>query len=127
MSKTISNSDDVIDSRDVIERIAELEQQESPDEGDEHTPLDDEERAELDSLRKLADEASGCAPDWQYGECLIRDSYFKDYAQQLADDLGAVDLQAAWPCNCIDWDRAARELQRDYTGVDFDGVTYWIR
>ena len=26
-----------------------------------------------------------------------------------------------------DWERATRELQMDYTEVDFDGVTYWIR
>ena len=27
----------------------------------------------------------------------------------------------------IDWAQAAHELQMDYTSVDFDGVTYWIR
>jgi len=28
---------------------------------------------------------------------------------------------------CIDWKAAARDLQVDYTEVDFDGVSYWIR
>ena len=33
----------------------------------------------------------------------------------------------AWPYTCIDWEQAARELRYDYTSVDFDDVTYWIR
>lgn len=49
------------------------------------------------------------------------------HAQELADDIGAIDRNATWPCNCIDWDEAAEQLQQDYTEVDFDGVTYWVR
>ena len=78
-------------------------------------------------MKALADEASGYAADWPHGETLIRDSYFKDYAMELADDIGAIDNNASWPLTCIDWDQAARELQMDYSAVDFDGVTYWIR
>ena len=117
-TKEISNHDDVINSRDVIARIAELEGMDERDE---------EETAELASLKALQDDAEGYCADWKYGESLIRDSYFKEYAEQLADDIGAVNSEATWPNNCIDWDRAARELQYDYTAVDFDGVTYWTR
>ncbi len=120
----IDNSADIIDSRDVIERIAELR---STVEEDGIDGLDDGERHELAALEALAEEAEGYAPDWQYGETLIRDSYFKAYAMELADDIGAVDLNASWPMSCIDWDQAARELQMDYTAVTFDGVDYWIR
>ena len=140
----ISNTDDIIGSRDVIARIEELTDEletARADQGgetesfeewlaavlrDSAEPFHDEAR-ELASLKTLAEEASGYAADWQHGETLIRDSYFKDYAQQLADDIGAIDRNASWPCNCIDWDQAARELRMDYTAVDFDGVTYWIR
>lgn len=125
MANTIDNSMDVIDSRDVIARIEELESEWCP--SDESDGTDNQEREELAALVALADEASGCAADWQYGETLIRDSYFKDYAQELAEDIGAIDSNASWPNTCIDWDQAARELQMDYTAVDFDGVTYWIR
>jgi hypothetical protein len=118
MAREISNSEDVIDSREVIKRIEELEEQEERDESEED---------ELKALKSLADEASGYAADWQYGETLIRDSYFKEYAQELADDIGAVNSNAGWPNSCIDWDEAARQLQQDYTEVDFDGVSYWIR
>lgn len=120
MANTISNADDIIDSRDVIARIEELEAIEDLDPGS-------EESFELATLKSLAEEASGYAPDWEYGECLIRDSYFKDYARELAEDCGMINRGASWPNDCIDWDRAARELQIDYTAVDFNGVTYWIR
>lgn len=119
---TPSNSDDTIDSRDVIARIEELESF-LETEG----LLNSDAAEELHTLRTLAEEASGYASDWRHGGTLIRDSYFEDYAQELADDIGAVDSSASWPVNCIDWEQAARELQMDYTSVDFDGVTYWIR
>ena len=123
MPNPIDNSMDVIDSRDVIARIEELEN----DRDDKNVGLLEIEVAELEALTALADEASDYAPDWQYGATLIRDSYFEDYAQELAEDIGAIDSNATWPNNCIDWERATRELQMDYTEVDFDGVTYWIR
>lgn len=125
MTDPISSSEDIIDSRDVIERIAELE-------GDDD--LDQAEAYELDQLRSLADEASGYAPDWEYGEALIRDSYFEDYARELArelagelaGDIGAID-PSGWPLTYIDWEAAADALKQDYTEIDFDGVSYWIR
>lgn len=131
---TISNMDDMIDSRSVIERIEELEaERDEYQERDLTEPLTlswsqahDDDAAELVALKALAEEAEGCA-DWKYGEALIRDSYFRDYAEQLADDIGAINSEARWPNNCIDWERAAGELQMDYTSVDFDGITYWIR
>jgi hypothetical protein len=87
-----------------------------------------EELLERAALVALAEEAEGYASDWADGAAvLIRDSYFETYAQELADDIGAINSDASWPNDCIDWERAARELQMDYTAVDFDGVTYWIR
>ena len=105
-----SNSDNVIDSRDVIDAI------ENGDlEGD-----------ELKALEDLAEEAEG-SPDWPHGETLIRDSYFEDYARELAEDTGMLKGDESWPLNCIDWEEAADQLKQDYFSVDFDGVDYWIR
>jgi len=118
MADSISNSDDVIDSRDVIARIEELET--------DITSLDDDEKDELQALQSLSDEAIS-ANDWSHGSTLIRDSYFKEYAQQLAEELGLIENDSTWPHNCIDWDQAANELQVDYSSVEFDGVTYWVR
>ena len=117
---TVSNMEDIVDSRDVIERIEELE--EMRDDGD-----DDFDAEELKELTELAKEAGGYAPDWPHGEVLIRYSYFKEYAMQLADDIGAINGDASWPNTCIDWDQAARELKMDYTTIDWGGVEYLIR
>lgn len=148
-NKEISNNDDVIDSRDVIKRIEELQDEkdefiinesmidenESPSWGDiaeananaESKWDESEEGEELKVLLALAEQAESYASDWQYGEQLIRDSYFKEYAKEFAWEIDAIDKDSTWPNNCIDWEQAANELQSDYTSIEFDGVTYWIR
>ena len=130
MKEAPTNTDDIIDSRDIIERIEELES-ELPTNAGEVMPGTSDEiqeiRDELAILKALAEECEGYAPDWAYGETLIRDSYFQDYAQELAEECCDMPKADQWPHRCIDWDQAARELQMDYTCVDFDGVEYWIR
>lgn len=120
----ITNSEDVIDSRDVIARIEYLRETCVDESG--RWIGSDEEESEFVALEALAAEAEG-TPDWTYGETLIRDSYFEDYARELAEDIGAVNPDANWPLYCIDWERAARDLQVDYFSVDFDGIDYWVR
>lgn len=39
----------------------------------------------------------------------------EDFARDLAEQLGAVDKDAKWPMNCIDWEYAAKELMYEYT------------
>jgi hypothetical protein len=134
MARSISNSDNVIDSRDVIARIRDLESEiedildsEDKEDWDKHDQEEvDDLRDELAALKALEEEASA-SPDWIYGETLIRDSYFTEYAQQLADDLGVIDRNAGWPTAYVDWDAAADALKQDYISVDYDGVEYWIR
>jgi hypothetical protein len=122
MNREISNQDDVIDSRDVIARIDELESEIYAEDAPEDAIQDVD---ELAALKEFAEEAKGYAPDWHHGATLIRDSYFEDYAREFAEDIGGhVDR---WPYTCIDWKQAARELQYDYSAVEFDGVTYWVR
>lgn len=166
MSREISNMDDVIDSRDIITRLEELEEEledldfaqaaELATNGflnpgaavsESHTlhephdgPYTDEQIELLNeyaSLRVFADDACEVR-DWEYGETFIRDSYFQEYAEELAHDCapsheladlldGTHDL--GWPFTCmhIDWEQAARELKMDYTVYSFDGVDYWAR
>jgi len=163
MSRSIDNTDDIIDSRDVIKRIEELQaeredlqtdlaeiEEELEDERKKHAAAgtdfvereeiearikaakealaewEEDNGEELKNLTDLAEQGEGYG-DWDHGEALIRDSYFKEYAEQLADDIGAIDGNANWPLSCIDWDQAADELKMDYTSVEFDGVTYWMR
>lgn len=139
----ISNTEDIIDSRDVIARIEELEEIHAAEcafDSDDNCPTDDKdhehvdcpdfiEHEELNALKALADEASGYAEDWLYGATLVRDSYFEQHARDEADSIGAIDhrQEYRWPFTCIDWEKAADELKQDYTEVLFDDVAYWIR
>jgi hypothetical protein len=119
---------DIIDVRDIIARIEELEQEQPDDDA----ARDWTGAQELADLIALMSELEGMGGDeqWQgdwYPVTLIRDSYFQTYAQKLAEDIGAVKADAQWPHTCIDWEQAARELRYDYSSVDIDGVTYWTR
>jgi antirestriction protein len=105
-TRQIDNYEDLLDVRDIIERYEELES-----EGDAASAG---ELFQLDQLQTLLDDA-------------VRDSYFKDYAVELAEDIGAIDPDATWPTNRIDWDAAADDLKIDYTTVEYDGTTYWYR
>ena len=154
----IDNSMDVIDSRDIIARIDELESeqtdlQDSLDEAEEELESLDEDATnqermerenaareaegalktfnddygeELKVLKSIADECEGYG-DWSYGEILINEEHFEDYARELAEDIGAIPKDSKWPCTCIDWEQAAEELKADYTSVDFNGTTYYMR
>lgn len=129
-STEITNTQDYIDSRDVEERITELKKliKESKQAKEPITYRTDE-LAELESLLKLKEQYVNDYGDssWGFGAQFIRDSYFEDYAQELADDIGAIDSKQHWPTYHIDWEAAADELRMDYSEVDFDGVTYQTR
>ncbi len=126
--------DDIIDSRDVIEAIVELESEiealteESVDStrADDQWPALIELREELAVIKAFADDAEEVS-DWSYGETFIEDSHFETYAQQLAEDCCENLNTTDWPARCIDWEQAARELQMDYTSYEFGGYTYWAR
>jgi hypothetical protein len=147
MVDSISNFQDVIDSRDVIARIEELRgeletayAEDMAEEGVEQIGFDDwvkeeaeigenlwqQEASEYLALTALADEAEGYAPDWQYGATLIRESYFVDYCRELVSDIG--DMPREIPHYIvIDWEATAGNIRVDYAEVDFDGVTYLVR
>ena len=131
----ITNTADIIDSRDVITRIAELEDEMTYLEGDDFDPdkiggPDDPVDAEIrEEYQALIDLESACEDysDWKYGATLISDHYFEDYARQLAEDIGCISGDEKWPLNCIDCEKATQELQWDYDEVNFNGEVYWIR
>lgn len=126
MSK-FDNTSDVIDSRDIIARIEELESQlDDPEYYDDAEDSRKDDQDELEILQRLEKDGR-TSSDWEYGETLVRDDYFETYAKQMADDIGVVPNDLAWPLCHIDWEAATEALQQDYFEVDFDGVTYWIR
>jgi hypothetical protein len=123
--------DETIDTRDLEQRLEELEaaleeEKETWEEGDNDDPYLEEmfdDWDELKAIRDLKDEVS----DWIDGQTLIRDDYFVTYAEEFAEDIGAISSDAQWPLRHIDWEAAAEELQTDYTEVEFDGTSYWYR
>ena len=135
VESTVDLSADVIDVRDIIARVLELR-----DERDEYNEkmgspdawggMPDGEPEELAMLEGILSERAGYGGaeefegDW-YPVQLIAESYFQEYAQDLAEDCGMVDTNARWPMNCIDWEQAARELQMDYSIIKIRCTTYW--
>jgi hypothetical protein len=94
--------------------------------------FDAEDGEELEKLTKLLDELRGYGGDHQfegdwYPGSLIAESDFEEYARDLAEDIGAIPDDAQWPCTCIDWEKAARELQTDYSSVTYEGTDYLYR
>lgn len=136
----INNNEDVMDSRDIIERIEELREsiesasgKDCGDFGGEHGWLeyaltcDNVDSGQVEALKTLtsvADQASDYAPDWEYGEQLIRHSYFEEYMDEMIADCYEVPKELP-SFMAIVLDYVA--LRMDYTEVDFDGVTYLIR
>lgn len=80
---------------------------------------------ELKSLAELREQFD--SKTWEDGITFVKDSYFEEFAEDEADQLGLVEDVCCWPYNCIDWSKAADQLQMDYSSVEFDGETYWYR
>jgi antirestriction protein len=138
MDTTIGGSS--IDVREVIERVEELRaaRDEAAEAGDaakwdmdEEASEGNEEAEELAALESLLDELRGNGGDeqWEgnwYPLTLIRDEDFEGAMRELVADIG--DLPKDIPGYLvIDWEATARNLQAEYSSVDFDGSTYWYR
>ena len=133
---TPTNTDDIIDTRDLIEALEERQDivdalAEAVESGDAAAiATEEDELAAWDEdnagLVGFAAECE-CLSDYLYGETLVRDSSFATYAEDMAKDIGAVDDDAKWPLMHIDWEAAAEHLQSDYTSLEWGGVTYWGR
>ena len=106
-------------SEEDIEQIEAVKERLSDAEQD----FGDDEAKELEELNALADEIT----DWKHGETLIPCSDFQEYAQDFAEDVKAINRDARWPLNCINWEDAAEELAMDYMTVTFQGTDYYVR
>lgn len=149
---TLDLTADIIDIRDIIERIEELEEQTagirsgsplSPTEflkayRSFHYPKEgysDSVLAELATLTAIMEELKGNGGDEQwrgdwYPVTLIRDHYFTDYCREFVQDIG--DLPKDIPAYiAIDWDATADNLRVDYSSIEITyndrWVTYWYR
>lgn len=146
MPKTITKYDDIIDIETLIESFEALQDEHderlenSLDEDDQNGPesiayqswLLSEDGIEYGNIKSFLEDMRGNGGDvrhkgdW-YPSTAIRESYFTDYAQELAEDIGDLSRDVKWPYTCIDWEKAANELKMDYSTAEFDGITYYFR
>lgn len=136
MPATFNSTDDIIDLRDVIARIEQLEALRQPgsiDLGNEEDNEADQDSlfAELATLETFIAGLKGAGGDEQwrgdwYPVTLIARSYFVDYCKDLVSDIG--DLPRDIPSYLeIDWTKTARNLEVDYSTVEFDGNEFLYR
>lgn len=122
---------DYFDSRDMIERIEELEALEEAALAEDATREDRDEWGcglddELATLREFQDDVGN--PEWIHGMTFIAESHFEDYAQELCTDLGYLpDNLPGFIASNIDWAGVAEDLRVDYTEYELDGNTYYAR
>lgn len=142
----------VFDSRDLAERLNELEgERESleqdvtdaedeiaDDDSDEDMAtrqsnlvaaqealgeFDDESGDELRILQKLRDEIGS---EFDHGETIISESKWPEYVQELCEDIG--DIPRDMPSYIvIDWDATGENLKVDYGEIEIGGETYFFR
>ena len=149
----IYDGDDVVDSRDVEERIEELEQErddlidimdeasevmgdaEPEDKAQAQTDYNeavealreweaDDAGQELEALKAFRDEVSNS--EWTYGLTLISEDYWVEYAEELCKDIGAIPADVPSYIE-IDWEATAENLKVDYSQADINGNTYYYR
>jgi len=138
----IDNCKNVLDSRDIISRLEELEsdfedwkeEQENElgkwDENSPQEPVQDSDFDDWDELEILRDLVEQCkdGADWEYGEVLIHEDYFVEYCREMIDDIGDLPKNLPWYIETnIDWKGVAEDLKVDYIEVDFAGENYLIR
>ena len=107
----ITNSDDVIDSRDILDYIEKYKNDKD---------FEDEVKALQSIVKQYA--YSDCIRDFEFGVTFIRDSYFEDYMWDFFFGYNQVDEAVEV---YIDIKTLASHQQANYDAVDFDGVHYW--
>lgn len=120
---TLDLTADIIDVRDIIERIEELE---NTEDGVVVAPHDVEYRALCAIMEDL--KGGGGDEQWRgdwYPLTLIADCHFTDYAQELV--LDCYDLKGLPNFVHIDWETTAREMRVDYSQTTIDGFAYYYR
>ena len=134
---TLDLTTDIIDVRDIIERIETLEGLLGNEEGTDEEWHDLEIRVrELATLHALMTNLLGYGGDEQwrgdwYPVTLIKDSYFVEYTKDLIEDCYS-DINTKsmdWPYRhmSLDFDACADELKNDYANLTIGDSDYWYR
>ena len=152
-SKDCLNNMNVIDSRDLHDRLEELENQHNEylaaedeverlkdlvKENDSEKNLSDLEDAisdfdaliplDQDEIKELEELQTmrDDVTDWEYGATLINEGHFVKYCQELCEDVGDIPKGLPWYiANAIDWEQVASYMEQDYSEVTYQGETYY--
>ena len=108
-NQPINDGREFISPDDVSQRIEYLEEDEE---------LDQEDKDELEELKQLQVDMGD--------EGIILEGHFKTYAQDMAEDIHGNSIYE-WPSSCIDWDQAVTELLIDFSSIEYDGYSYYVR
>ena len=126
-----TNQDDVIDSRDIIARIEELETVKADFIEDCDDNFKDaqavawdesDDGKELDMLLKLQSDCEDYVGNFD-GESLIKESYFETYIDDMLEDIGDLPKIPSYINFTINY----ADLKLDYADVNFNGEWYLIR
>ncbi len=112
----MTNFNTILDSRDIIDRIEELENEET-------IPVEDQD--EYNTLKQIEEEFSVYG-EWDYGATIIPEDQFVDYITDLIDDCYDLPTQDGWPYNRLemDYEAAADDAKVDYCEVHTNEGTY---
>jgi len=118
---------DIIDVRDIIARVEELETEMPENDNDVRNWVD---LGEYTKLTEILDDLKGEGGDEQwrgdwYPVTLVCEDHFTEYAEQLVCECH--DLSKLPNFVHIDWEATAREVKVDYSEVSVDGFTYFYR
>lgn len=127
---TIDLTADIIDVRDIIARVEELEYTLNGEGCNTDAELNDAQN-ELNELTAILEDLKGRGGDEQwrgdwYPIELICDSCFVEYVVNMLDEIGAVPKNLPHYVE-IDFERTADNIRTDYTPTEIDGVTYLYR
>ena len=106
---------DILDSRDLLEELKTLDEEDSYD----------KERIEM--IDDLKEEVG--KDNFEMGVTFIRENYWVEYCEELAYDCGYVSSRDEYNpiSNHIDWQGWADAVEMDYSQTDFDGDNYYWR
>jgi len=116
----ISLTQDVIDSRDIQERINALKN------AKEHKLLSEDEKRELKQLESFKEQCEDSNGDsFEYGQIIVHENYFDKYAEEKAYEFGYIEKNSPL-ASCIDWDEWAELMKDDYLEVEYNEETYYV-
>lgn len=115
---------DLIEKRDLLKADIKFSMEHPDDEmalGAQGREVAEQEIAEIDELEEEI------GSEFPYGVPLIAEHEFEDYAREFAEDIGAIGKDTQWPATHIDWKRASEELAMDFTLVEYESHSYYVR